>query len=211
MHGQGLLEGIAAIVLVSSGLVLVRAAWLAHRRATVGHHSTRKPSWDRPVDYAVRVRGTTAAALSLGAAVIHFAVVPEHLDEYLPFGIAFIALGIAQLGMAIALLADGTRFRIPAIVLTLSVLSAWTLSRTAGLPVGPHAWVPEEIGMIDATAAILESALVLVLLVPVARLATGVRWMRVADAMSVAVVPVIGSVGLVTLIAIASIAPASHP
>jgi hypothetical protein len=68
----------------------------------------------------------------------------------------------------------------------------------------------EQIGIADSVAALLEGSLIVVLLVPIERLAAGVGRMRVVDAMSIAIVPVVGSVGLVTLIAIASMIPTSH-
>ena len=37
-----------------------------------------------------------AAACSVGAAGIHFAVVPEHLVEYRPFGLFFVAIAVVQ-------------------------------------------------------------------------------------------------------------------
>jgi hypothetical protein len=98
----------------------------------------------------------------------------------------------------------------PVIVLSLGVLAVWAWARTAGLPIGADASILEQIGTANSVAAILEGSLVVVLLVPIERLAAGVGQMRVADAMSVAIVPVIGSVSLVTLIAIASMVPASH-
>ena len=57
--------------------------------------------------------------------------------------------------------------------------------------------------MIDVVAAILEVVLILVLVLP-----AGAK--RASDALSVAIVPVIGSVGLVTLLGIASMVPAGH-
>src|SRR5438445_6063501 len=43
-----------------------------------------------------------AAILSLGAGAIHLAIIPDHLREYLPFGLFFILVGVAQVGAAIA-------------------------------------------------------------------------------------------------------------
>lgn len=211
MHGHELLEAIAAIVLVASGLVLVPAAWIAYRRAAAVIHSTAVPAWKRPLGSALRLQAIAAAALLLGAAVIHVAVAGEHLAKYLPFGVTSLALGTLQAATAIALAAVGVRrLRVPVIVLSLVVLAVWAWARTAGLPIGSDHGILEQIGIAHSVAAILEISLIVVLLVPIERLAAGVGRMRLVDAMSVAIVPVIGSVGLVTLIAIASMIPTSH-
>lgn len=211
MHGHELLEGIAAIALVFSGLVLVPAAWLARRRAAAGRQSAFNPVSERPVSHVLRLQAGCAAALSLGAAAIHVAVAPEHLAEYGPIGIAFIAVAGVQVATAVAFVAMGIgRLRGPTIAVTLAVISVWALSRTVGFPIGPDAWMPEEIQLTDSVAVFLESALILLLLLPMERLAAVLGRARVADAMSIAIVPVIGSIGLVTLVAVASMAPAVH-
>jgi hypothetical protein len=211
MHGHELLEAIAALVLVASGLVLVPAAWIAYRRPAAVMHSTAIPAWERPVGSALRLQAIAAAALLLGAAAIHLAVAARHLAEYLPYGVTSLALGTLQVTAAMAFAAVGVRrLRMPVIVLSLGVLAVWAWARTAGLPIGADASILEQIGIANSVAAILEGGLVVVLLVPIERLAAAVGRMRVVDAMSVAIVPVVGSVGLVTLIAIASMVPASH-
>ncbi|MGH3599325.1 MAG: hypothetical protein ACRDQH_03430, partial [Pseudonocardiaceae bacterium] len=44
-----------------------------------------------------------AVVLTAGAGIVHLSVVPEHLQEYLPFGIFFILTGLAQLAGAVAI------------------------------------------------------------------------------------------------------------
>jgi hypothetical protein len=41
------------------------------------------------------------------------------------------------------------------------VVAAWIASRTIGLPFGPHAWVAEPVGALDATATLLELLIVI--------------------------------------------------
>ncbi|HMA35487.1 MAG TPA: multicopper oxidase family protein [Chloroflexia bacterium] len=102
------------------------------------------------------------ALLTLGVAAIHFAVAPDHLDEYLPFGLFFIALGLAQVALAVATLwRPGRRLFAGAALGTLGVLGLWALSRTSGLPLGPTPWQPEAVGVADLLAAVLEGAAVL--------------------------------------------------
>ena len=99
----------------------------------------------------------SAALLTLGAAAIHFAVAPEHLAEFAPYGVFFIALGIAQIGLAAAILLVPSR-RLFAIAAagTASVMGLWLLSRTAGLPIAPIPWRPEAVGFTDVVATLLE-------------------------------------------------------
>ncbi len=211
MHGHELLEAIAALVLVASGLVLIPAAWIAYRRPAAVIHSEAAPAWERPVGSALRLQALAAAALLLGAAVIHLAVAAGHLAEYPPFGVTSLALGTLQVATAIAFAAVGVRrLRVPVIAFSLGVLAVWAWARTSGLPIGSDHGILEQIGIADSVAALLEGSLIVVLLVPIERLAAGVGRMRVVDAMSIAIVPVVGSVGLVTLIAIASMIPTSH-
>ncbi len=111
------------------------------------------------------VRSYSAALLILGAAAIHFAVAPEHFQEYLPYGLFFVGLGLAQLGLAVAVLRAPSR-RLYAIASggTVAVIAIWLISRTVGLPLGPDAGKPEPVGFIDLLASIIEATAVLVLL-----------------------------------------------
>src|SRR6267143_1990173 len=52
---------------------------------------------------------SSAALLTLGAASVHFAVAPEHLAEYMPYGVFFIGLGLAQVGLAAAIVVMPSR------------------------------------------------------------------------------------------------------
>src|SRR5215471_6060959 len=89
------------------------------------------------------VRSYSAALLILGAAAIHFAVAPEHFEEYLPYGLFFAGLGLTQLGLAVVLLtAPSRRLYAIASVGMVAVIAIWLASRTVGLPLGPDARKP---------------------------------------------------------------------
>jgi len=110
---------------------------------------------------------STLAGLSLGAAAIHFWVVPEHLAEWPAAGVFFIALGIFQVAWALAYVWRPSRPVIAVgVLVSLATVALWAVSRTIGLPFSPEPWVPEEIGPLDVAASALEVALVVGLLLP---------------------------------------------
>lgn len=101
------------------------------------------------------------AALSVGAAAIHFAVIPEHFEEWVGFGLAFAVLGWFQVVWPFAYLdRPGRSLAWIAIAVNLATVGVWVWSRTAGLPVGPEPGMPEAIGAPDLVATAFELALV---------------------------------------------------
>jgi potassium-transporting ATPase KdpC subunit len=150
-----------------------------------------------------RVLVNAAALLLLGGAAIHVAVVPEHLEEYLPFGLFFIVVGAVQVAMAAAVLLRPSRrlFR-AALALSVGLPGLWLLSRTAGLPIGPHPGQPEAIGIPDLICTGLEAVTALVLLVLLVRKPRGRRCHPVRITLSTA--PIVLTVGLLTLVGIGS-------
>ena len=101
------------------------------------------------------------AVLSLGAAAIHFAVIPDHLAEWWAFGLFFAALGWFQALWAVAYLIRPTAGLAGfATVVNLVTVVLWAWSRSVGLPVGPEPGVAESIGAPDVIATVLEIALV---------------------------------------------------
>ena len=105
----------------------------------------------------------SAAALTAGAGAIHLAVVPDHLREYLLFGIFFAVVGGAQLGAAAALLRPTRPLVVGVAVGQALLVALWLVSRTTGLPIGPEPWTPEEIGVADVVCIVLELLAVAVL------------------------------------------------
>jgi hypothetical protein len=101
------------------------------------------------------------ALLSIGAAVIHFAVIAQHLNEWWLTGTFFVVVALFQLAWAIAVLArpSPALYLIGALVNALVVIT-WIVSRTVGVPVGPEAGEAESIGLPDALATGYEALLV---------------------------------------------------
>lgn len=144
----------AAIVLLTNVLVV---GWMVAMRGGRLRVTATRRSLGPVLD--IRVLGLVGTLL--GSAVIHVAVVPEHLTEWAAAGVFFIALAVAQLLAAAAVLVRPGR-----LVWALSAVVAagpivlWAVSRSVGLPLGPEPGVPEALGMSDLACAALEAAAV---------------------------------------------------
>jgi hypothetical protein len=94
---------------------------------------------------------------SLAAAGIHFAVMPDHFQEYVPFGVFFSVVAWLQALWAVGLVLRPGRWLLAAGVIgNLGVVAIWTISRTAGLPLGPEPGVAEAVSFVDVFATVLE-------------------------------------------------------
>ena len=101
------------------------------------------------------------AALSAGAAAIHFAVVFEHFSEYVLYGVFFLIIAWAQAIWAAVVLWRPSR---PWLWLGIAgnaiILAVYLASRTTGLPFGPDNGHTEPFGALDVVSAIMEFALI---------------------------------------------------
>lgn len=151
-HGRAL--GYIGVAVLLTNLVLV--AWAVALRGG-----------RLPVVARARVEATPGTRRSdltrllvaglLGSAVIHAAVVPEHLDEWAAAGLFFVLLTLAELVAADALLRrPGPSALVVAVAVSLTPLAVWCVSRTAGLPFGPEVGTPEAVGLADVVACLLE-------------------------------------------------------
>ncbi len=113
-----------------------------------------------------------AGFASLGAGLIHIAVVREHLAEVPFLGVSFVVVGLAQVGWALWALSRDT---VPApratAVITLGFIAAWAMSRTVGLSLNPLTAVPEPVGVADVLCVVLEAAVIGCVLVAMPRAA----------------------------------------
>jgi FtsP/CotA-like multicopper oxidase with cupredoxin domain len=116
------------------------------------------------------VTSYSAALLTLGGAAIHLAVAPPHFREYVPFGVFFFAVGLAQAIGAVELAVRPTR-RLLLLMAggSAALVGLWLVSRTAGLPIGPEAGHPEELGLPDLICNVMEVVATLLLLILSAR------------------------------------------
>ena len=109
------------------------------------------------------------SALSVGAAVVHFAVTFEHFQEYTLYGAFFLAISWAQLIWPAGLFWRPASLRErpwEQLWLWLGVggnaivLGIYVASRTAGLPFGPDLHHAESVGALDVVSCVLEFLLI---------------------------------------------------
>ncbi|MCV7281421.1 hypothetical protein H7J88_17430 [Mycolicibacterium flavescens] len=119
------------------------------------HPGSVAPRTARKTDSRLAAR--LAALASLGASVIHFAVVPTHWQEWMPAGLFFASVALFQLIWARAVLVRTTTLVLAAgIMLNFGAIALWALSRTSGAPFGPHAGEAELIQAADLCALLLQ-------------------------------------------------------
>ncbi|NKZ06918.1 hypothetical protein [Actinomadura latina] len=114
-----------------------------------------------PAFSAVPTARRVAAIGSVLAAFIHYAVVPEHVNEWWAYGVFFSAVGMFQLVWAVLAYTGKERpLLLSGLAVNLGVLALWVVSRTAGLPFGPESGEAEAVGVLDVLSGVAELALV---------------------------------------------------
>ena len=101
------------------------------------------------------------AALSAGAAAIHFAVTFSHFSEYMLYGVFFLIISWAQAIWAAVVLWRPSRLWLSLGMLGNAIIVAvYFASRLSGLPFGPDKHHTEAFGAIDLVSIIFEVALI---------------------------------------------------
>lgn len=114
-----------------------------------------------PVDFR-RTATIGCALLSVGTAVIHFAVLGEHWQEWWGYGLFFGASAWLQLAWAAAVAWRPSRpILLTGAVSNLVIAALWLLTRTAGIPLGPASGETEDAAFIDTLASGFELAIAL--------------------------------------------------
>jgi hypothetical protein len=108
-------------------------------------------------DAAVILR-TVAIAGLMGAQAIHVRAMIDHARLWPAAGVFFFVIAVLE-GVAAAWLLlspgrDAARF---AVVLSFATIAVWGLSRTVGLPIGPHPWIAEPWSTPDVIATGFET------------------------------------------------------
>lgn len=121
-------------------------------------------SWPPRDADAARGLGAAAAILSLGAAAVHFAVIGEHLHEFLLYGALFVIVAWFQVWWAVRyVVRPSRRLEWVALAVNVGVALVWAWSRTLGLPVGPAPGGPEAVGTADVITTAFEIGLAVLL------------------------------------------------
>jgi len=103
------------------------------------------------------------AVTSLATAGIHFAVMGEHFREYAAFGVFFSLVAWFQALWALGVVVSPTRPLLTVgLVVNVTVVVIWIVSRTTGLPIGPEPGTAEPAAFLDVLSTILEIGIVVV-------------------------------------------------
>jgi hypothetical protein len=154
-HGHPSLKLGGAMALAAGGtaaLIVSRPAGQAHV-----HHDHEHSAL-----VSVHPVRLTLAWLSMAAALIHFAVVQQHFEEYWVYGGFFIVVAIAQMGWAILAVVRPSRLLwVVGAAGNVLVIAAWVVTRTVGNLIGPAATKTEVAGFGDIVSTLFEAAIVL--------------------------------------------------
>jgi hypothetical protein len=204
---ESILISTAGAGLVPLGLLLAR------RRARSGDEPALRrqpeatsaappePPGERSVEPVLR---PALALLSMGAAVIHFVVIPGHWDEYWGQGLFFIVAAVAQLLWAVwVVVAPSRLLYLAGVAGNAAIVALWVVTRTYGVPAGPGAGEREAVEFADTLATVFEVLLVLGALA-LARTAPAraVRWPAGALAATVALALVVAALTVASLLAL---------
>lgn len=126
--------------------------------------SLPRPAY-RGVLHAPRLLVYLTAALSFGAGYVHFAYAESHFEAWWGYGVFFVAAGNLQVLFAV-LLVWRPRGWLPlaGIAGNLAIVVVYVISRTEGIPLGPHARVVEEAGAVDWATTASQVAIIVALL-----------------------------------------------
>ena len=150
---------VGGLILLVSNIVVV--AWVTalrgwRLRLTSTH--TSPPGQAQVLDRLGFARTVLVSGL-VGSAAIHAAVVPEHLAEWTAAGVFFVLLALVEMGLgALVVVRRDHVLHLACLAVSVGPLLVWLGSRTAGLPFGPEAGVPEAVGLADVAACLLEVA-----------------------------------------------------
>jgi hypothetical protein len=99
---------------------------------------------------------------SIGAAVIHFAVIPMHWTDWVPSGVFFASIAVFQLIWGYLAWSYPTRLVLAAGILgNAGSVALWVMSRTAGAPIGPNAGEPEAVEAAGISVLLLQCYVVM--------------------------------------------------
>lgn len=105
----------------------------------------------------IHLTRVVAVFASTGAGIVHTLVTDDHWKEWRLSGLFFAAVAVTQFGWAMAAaVRDGRALMGIGVAANAGVLLLWGVSRVTGLPLGPHAGVPEQVSAADLLTVALE-------------------------------------------------------
>ena len=142
-----------AMALAGSGVALPALARPSNRPSPAAHaHSAL-------VEVHPMLLGLAWASMS--AALIHFAVIQQHLADYWVYGWFFVVVATGQLAWALLAVLRPTRpLLLAGAVGNALVAVAWVVTRAYGALVGPEATSRAAVGFGDVASTLLEVAIV---------------------------------------------------
>ena len=142
------------VAIAGSGIVL-----LAHTTVWVRRNSEGNPDpLPRTVEKALI---PLVAMLSMGAAVVHFAVIKEHFEEFWAYGTFFLIVAIPQLAWAIWVALRPLRLLyVLGAIGNAIVVGVFVLTRTIGPIIGPEADEVAPVGFGDTVTTLFEVLIV---------------------------------------------------
>jgi hypothetical protein len=149
-HVWHIIEGLGFLIASLGGIAF--AEYVQTRRQD-GRPSTPTPSSDR---HAATLLPLVALA-GVGAAGVHFVVMPEHFEEATIYGLFFACAATAQLLYSAWLLVRPSRALLTVGAIgNLAIVGLWLVTRLVGIPLGPGAGTTEEFGGLDLLASAFE-------------------------------------------------------
>src|SRR5919204_5694896 len=144
-----------AMALAGSGIALPAAARPSNRPSPADHAQAHSALVEiHPVLLGL-------AWASMAAALIHFAVIQQHLADYWAYGWFFVVVATGQLAWALAAVLRPTRpLLVAGAVGNGLVAVAWVVTRAYGSLVGPEATTRAAVGFGDVASTLLEVAIV---------------------------------------------------
>lgn len=123
----------------------------------VAGHRTNSARWS--------TAALVAALLSLVGAWIHFAYVSSHWRDWWAYGVFFLVSALFQGLFAAAMLKWPNRWTaLAGIAGNFGIIAMYVMSRTYGIPMGPHTGIVEKASAIDLSCTAGEIVLVGILL-----------------------------------------------
>jgi hypothetical protein len=198
---------IAAVVLVIGGAVFIAISYRT-RPAPSGSAALAAVQPDGSAPSIRRSLVLIMAGLSAGAAVIHLVAAPHHYAEIGDLAAGFLAAAAFQAWWTVACLSGPSpRATRIGILGNAAIVLAWLYTRTIGLPIGPFAGSAEPVGFPDGASVVFELLVIGSLLARWRGIDLALSRLGAArTAASIAVVPLVGLVIVMTSLATVAIA-----